>query len=118
MSDPRYTDPADPLHRSRNFPGPGSRLRPEFERGRGSGAIWSAVAAIIALAVVIALVAGYYRHEQPTASRPTPVTTGAGPVSPQAPLPSPANPAAPTTPAAPTPANPVTPPANPTAPRP
>jgi hypothetical protein len=43
--------------------------------------MWGWVAAIIALAVVIVLVAGYYRHEPSTASRipPAPTTTGAAP---------------------------------------
>jgi len=81
MSDPRYTDP-----RMRPDPDPALRRPMETDPMRGSGQTWGWVAAIVALAVVIALVFGYYRNEPSTASRdnlPSLTTTGAAPTAPR-----------------------------------
>jgi hypothetical protein len=104
MSDPRYTDP-----RMRPDPDPSGRRPMETDPMRGSGQTWGWVAAIVALAVVIALVFGYYHNEPSTASRtqPSPTTTGAAPAAPRPMSPN-AVPAGPQ-PAAPAPAAPAAP---------
>jgi len=105
MSDPRYTGPnSDPL-----LPRGSDPIEPRRPQRDAGNFMWGWVAALIGLAVVIALVAGYYRHEPATASRdlsPTPATTGAAPSSqrPDLPIPAAPTPMAPASPAAPTPA--------------
>jgi hypothetical protein len=109
MSDPRYTGSGYTGPRNPRSDDP---LEPRRRMSDGgSGQMWTWVAAIVAIAVVIALVAGYYRSEPTSASRTSspPTTTGAAPSvpppSPPAANPSPATPA----PATPTPASPGAP---------
>ena len=90
MSDPRYTGPrrTDPLRRI------------DAQGTNGTGTMWTWLAAIIAIIVVLGLVIGYSRTEQANIQPNGPTTTGSAP---KAPAPKPGNAAVPQ-PAAPAPA--------------
>jgi hypothetical protein len=105
MSDPRYTGSGYPDPRAPRDNDPIAPRR--VYRDSGTGQMWTWVAAIVAVTVVIALVAGYYRHDTSTESRVNapPSTTGAAPSAPIAPsavptIPAPARPPASTVPPA------------------
>jgi hypothetical protein len=108
MSDPRYTGSGNTDPRAPRGNDPMEPRRRTSESG--SGQMWTWVAAIVAIAVVIALVAGYYRSEPSTASRTQspPITTGAAPSALPPAIPS-VPPAEPASPAAPAPASPAPP---------
>jgi hypothetical protein len=76
MSDPRYTDPrrTDPLRRF------------DLQGSSSAGTMWTWVAAIIAVIVVLGLVIGYSRTDQASNQPNQPTTTGAAP-SPSRPAP-------------------------------
>jgi hypothetical protein len=79
MSDPRHIDPRrnDPLRRF------------DLQGSNGAGMIWTWLAAIIAVIVVLGLVIGYSRTDQANLRSKEPATTGSAPSAPRfAPRPS------------------------------
>jgi hypothetical protein len=77
MSDPRYTDPrrTDPLRRF------------DLQGSSGAGTMWTWVAAIIAVIVVLGLIIGYSRTDHQASNQSNqPTTTGSAP-SPSRPAP-------------------------------
>jgi hypothetical protein len=79
MSDPRYTGSGRPDPR---MPPGDEPIEPRLQTRNGSwDPMWGWVAAIVALAVVIVLVAGYYRNEPSTAARNPPAPTTSGPTT-------------------------------------
>jgi hypothetical protein len=105
--DPRYTDPQRP-------PGsdPNMRRRLDLETPSSDGSMWTWIAALVAIVVIIGLAIGYNRTEEARNQPNQPTTTGAAPATPRPMAPTnPANtapPAAPAVPVNPTPA-PATP---------
>ena len=95
MSDPRYTDPrrTDPLRRF------------DLQGSSAVGTMWTWVAAIIAVIVILGLVIGYSRTDQASNQPKQPTTTGAA-SSPSRPAP-PAKSGDMPAPAAPAPAQPA-----------
>jgi hypothetical protein len=93
MSDPRYTGPrrTDPLRRV------------DVQGTNGAGTMWTWLAAIIAVIIVLGLVIGYSRTEQANIQPNGPTTTGSAP---PALAPKPGSAAAPQ-PAAPAPETPA-----------
>lgn len=73
MSDPRYTDPrrSDPLHRL------------DLQGSNGAGMIWTWLAAIVAVIVVLGLIIGYSRTDQANLRFKEPATTGSAPSGPR-----------------------------------
>jgi len=69
MSDPRYTD-------SRR-PDPFRRF--DVQGSNSAGTIWTWLAAIIAVVVVLGLIIGYSRTDQASIQSSEPTTTGAAP---------------------------------------
>jgi hypothetical protein len=71
MSDPRYTDSrrTDPLRRV------------DLQGSNSAGTMWTWLAAIIAVAVVLGLIIGYSRTDQASIQSSEPTTTGAAPSS-------------------------------------
>jgi hypothetical protein len=69
MSDPRYTDSrrTDPLRRL------------DLQGSNSAGTIWTWLAAIIAVVVVLGLIIGYSRTDQASIQSNEPTTTGAAP---------------------------------------
>ncbi len=69
MSDPRYTDSrrTDPLRRF------------DLQGSNSAGTMWTWLAAIIALAVVLGLIIGYSRTDQASIQSNEPTTTGSAP---------------------------------------
>jgi hypothetical protein len=69
MSDPRHIDPRrnDPLRRF------------DLQGSNGAGMIWTWLAAIIAVVVVLGLVIGYSRIDQANLRSKEPATTGSAP---------------------------------------
>jgi hypothetical protein len=69
MSDPRYTDSrrTDPLRRF------------DLQGSNGAGTMWTWLAAIIAVVVVLGLIIGYSRTDQASIQSNEPTTTGAAP---------------------------------------
>jgi hypothetical protein len=69
MSDPRYTDSrrADPLRRF------------DPQASNSAGTIWTWLAAIIAVVVVLGLIIGYSRTDQASIPSNEPTTTGSAP---------------------------------------
>ena len=96
MSDPRQIDPRrnDPLRRL------------DLQGSNGAGMIWTWLAAIIAVIVVLGLIIGYSRTDQARLHSKEPATTGSAPSTLRfAPKPSPKSGDVPATPpAAPAPA--------------
>jgi len=68
MSDPRYTDPrrTDPLRR-------------HDQASNSAGTLWTWLAAIVAVVVVLGLIIGYSRTDQASIQSAEPTTTGAAP---------------------------------------
>jgi hypothetical protein len=73
MSDPRYSDSrrTAPLRRF--------DLQGSNSAGNSAGTIWTWLAAIIALAVVLGLIIGYSRTDQASMQSNEPTTTGSAP---------------------------------------
>jgi hypothetical protein len=92
MSDPRLTDPRynDPRSPPDDMDAP---RRFDRDPRIDSGAMWTGVAVIIAIIVVLGLAVGYNRTDEASNQRNTPTTTGAAPA-----VPRPAAPAAPANP--------------------
>ena len=69
MSDPRYTDPrrTDPLRRY------------DPQGSSSAGTLWTWLAAIFAVVVVLGLIIGYSRTDQASMQSAEPTTTGAAP---------------------------------------
>ena len=69
MSDPRYTDSrrTDPLRRF------------DLQGSNSAGTMWTWLAAIIAVIVVLGLIIGYSRTDQTTVQSSDPTTTGSAP---------------------------------------
>jgi hypothetical protein len=70
MSDPRYTDSrrTDPLRRF------------DLQGSNSAGTIWTWLAAIIAVVVVLGLIIGYSRTDQASIQSNEPTTTGSSPL--------------------------------------
>jgi hypothetical protein len=98
MSDPHYTDPRYTDQR-----------RVDLESPSSAGSMWTWLAALVAVVVVLGLAIGYNRTEEASNRPATPTTTGAAPSTPRPATP--ANPAgnaaqpAPARPASPAPAD-------------
>ena len=71
MSDPRYTDSrrTDPLRRL------------DLQGSNSAGTIWTWLAAIVAVVVVLGLIIGYSRTDQASIQSNEPTTTGAAPAA-------------------------------------
>jgi hypothetical protein len=69
MSEPRFTD----SRRTDQF------RRPDVQGPNRAGTIWTWLAAIIAVVVVLGLIIGYSRNDQASIQSSEPATTGAAP---------------------------------------
>jgi hypothetical protein len=82
MSDPRYTDPRYSDPRRSGMDGDMPRHL-DLDAPESAGSMWTWLAALVAIIVVLGLAIGYNRTEEASTRPDTPTTTGSAPSTPR-----------------------------------